>query len=256
MSKVLIINADDCNLTSGVTHAILDAHDNGVVSSTTWMVTQGEPSSQLLRDVKRRKGLGLGIHLNVTLGCPVSKGKLSSLLNREGRFKRLPEQMKAMPSLHDLTMEYSAQIELFCRIFDKLPSHLDTHHQVHDHPLFFKALLFCARRFRRPIRRSRLQLSSFGRKQSQGVKTTDYFFGDFSPAGYWRRDCLETLITNLPEGASEIMCHPGRHDSDLETLSSFTSGRQKEWDLLRSKDLRSLLAKHSILLSHFGLCYT
>ena len=35
MKKQLIVNADDGNLTGGVTRAILDAHDHGIVSSTT-----------------------------------------------------------------------------------------------------------------------------------------------------------------------------------------------------------------------------
>ena len=36
--KSLIVNADDCNLTSQVTEAIVKAHENGIVTSTTFLV--------------------------------------------------------------------------------------------------------------------------------------------------------------------------------------------------------------------------
>ena len=37
-SKMLIINADDCNLTSKVTEAILSANETGIVTSTTFII--------------------------------------------------------------------------------------------------------------------------------------------------------------------------------------------------------------------------
>ena len=40
MSKQLIVNADDYGKTAGVTRGIIQAHREGIVTSTTVMVTQ------------------------------------------------------------------------------------------------------------------------------------------------------------------------------------------------------------------------
>jgi predicted glycoside hydrolase/deacetylase ChbG (UPF0249 family) len=94
-----------------------------------------------------------------------------------------------------------------------------------------------------------------GGKEGGVWKTTDFFFGNFSPAGYWRKAPFETLIQNLPEGISEFMCHPGYNDQNLQAISSFTSGRVEEMKLLSSKRLRAFLKEQEVELKHFGLCY-
>ena len=95
------------------------------------------------------------------------------------------------------------------------------------------------------------------RGRAKGViQTTDYLFGNLSPSGYWREETLVTLIRNLPEGVSEIMCHPGRNDAPLRAVSSFTTGREAEWRLLRSPALKKMIRELGLDLSHFGVCYT
>jgi hypothetical protein len=254
VKRILIVNADDCNLTEGVTDAILECHEEGIVSSTTWLANLPF-SDEWVSAIRRRKGLGLGIHLNVTLGRPVSLAKqVKSLLDREGNFKKLQKQLERLPREREVFFEYGNQIELFKKIFGRLPTHLDTHHQMHDHPLFFGVLLKVASQYRLPVRRSKLMLSS--RPLPSGMKTTDFFFGNFNPSNYWRKEPLTTVLGNLPEGVSEIMCHPGCNTQALRAISSFNSGREQEWKLLRRKGLRGFLKDHSVTLSHFGLCYT
>jgi hypothetical protein len=263
VKRLLIVNADDCNLTPGVTEAILECHERGIVSSTTWLVNLpiDEKSLKAIRGCKR---LGIGVHLNVTLGSPVSlRTRVKTLLESGGSFKKFQKQMARLPKESELALEYAGQIRLFQEIFGRLPTHLDTHHQLHDHPLFFRALMKVASQYRLPIRRSRLMLAHRfypypvkrgGGKEGGTWRTTDFFFGNFSPSGYWRREALETLLRNLPEGMSEIMCHPGRNTQALRALSSFTTGREEEFRLFRSGDLRKILKDHSIELTHFGGC--
>ncbi len=260
MKRVLIVNADDCNLTPGVTHAILDCHDRGILTSTTFMANlpiQKETVRQLLK----RKNLGVGVHLNVTFGKPVSKSpQIKSLLGPDGLFrpdlktvgaplvgarsKAGRAQGPPLPSAHELALEYQAQINRFTDAFDRKPTHLDTHHQVHNHSFFLKVLADVARKNGLPIRRSALKMTS--------VRTTGFIFGNLNPAGYWTREPLVTILQNLPAGVSEIMCHPGRHDRALEQVSSFREGRQKEWELFRSPFLRAILEQAGIVPAHFG----
>lgn len=256
MKRILIVNADDCNLTAGVTKAILDCHDRGTLTSTTFLINL-PLEAWTLQALRKRKALGIGLHLNVTLGRPVSKLKgVKSLLGKEGFFRNVHEQRAVPPDQGDLAREYQNQIDLFKRCFGRMPTHLDTHHQVHDHPVFFQVLIKIARRNRLPIRRSCLMLRKEFFSACTRIRTTDFFFGNLSPQGYWKEVALRTVLANLPDGVSEIMCHPGRNDSDLRRISSFTSGRQEEYRLFRSAAVKDDIKRHPIRLSHFGLCYT
>ena len=66
--KVLIVNADDFGLTAGVSRGILEANRNGIVTSTTLLVNRELPPAQL--EELKASGLGVGVHLNLTLGSP------------------------------------------------------------------------------------------------------------------------------------------------------------------------------------------
>ncbi len=254
MKTLLIVNADDCNLTPGVTQAILDCHDEGILTSTTFMINL-PVESKTIREIKKRKNLGVGIHLNVTLAEPVSKSsKIRSLLADGGRFKKLKEQLNHLPKAAELAIEYQSQIDLFKRIFARRATHLDTHHQVHGHPFFLNVLMQVAKQNHLPIRRSCLMPTL--QNQQQKIKTTDFFFGNLTPEGYWRPGPLETVLAHLPEGVSEIMCHPGRNDSDLKKISSFTTGREHEYRLFSSPRLKKEIARLPLQPTHYGLCYT
>jgi len=192
----LIINADDCNLTRGVTEAIFECHDRGVVTSTTFLINL-PVEAQTLRGILKRKKLGVGIHLNVTLAGPVSAArKVRSLLRPDGRFRPCAEQTSRPPKPNELFCECQSQIDRFHKVFGRRPTHLDTHHQVHDLPVFFRVIAELARRNRLPTRRSRCLLirdisktepGTFGRVPPEAFRrtcsggnapvTTDYFFG-------------------------------------------------------------------------------
>lgn len=278
MARRLIINADDCNLTRGVTAAILDAHDHGIVTSTTYLVNL--PSDErLVRELKKRRTLGIGLHLNVTLGRPVSAGLCHREPRAAGRgdlrsgdcFARPPKftagkpamTKKYPPHFDELVREYESQIRLFQKIFRRTPTHLDTHHQLHDEPYFFSVLAEVAKKYKLPIRRSRCmcRVPSSERREINSVlgawcsapQTTDYLFGSLDPRCHWTEDRLAAILENLPEGTSEIMCHPGKNDRDLMAISSFSSGREVEWRLLRSPALPKRLQKLGIQLVHYGV---
>lgn len=162
MKRVLIVNADDCNLTSGVTAAILECHDRGIVSSTTFLVNL-PVAGKTIRQIRRRPRLGVGIHLNITLAKPVSSlSNVRSLVGADGNFRKAKDQRRRLPKPAELAVEYQNQILRFQQIFGRHPTHLDTHHQIHDHPHFFRVLTEVARRNRLPVRRSRLHLSLRG----------------------------------------------------------------------------------------------
>lgn len=253
MSRFLIVNADDFNLTRGVDRAILYCHDRGIVSSTTFMINLPVASSTV-RDVKKRKELGVGLHLNVTFNKPLLKtSKVKSLTGGHENFRKMKEQLGVLPSASELFSEYSAQIEKFVKVFGRKPTHLDTHHQMHNHPFFLKVLSEIAKRFKVPMRTSCLLRQSSIFEKLKPPVVTDYFFGNLTPEGHWTHEPLEVILKNLPSGVSEVMCHPGIVDGDLKSVSSFTTGRAVELAVFSSGIFRKILSDYGIRLVHFGV---
>lgn len=251
--KTLIINADDCNLTSQVTEAILKSHENGIVTSTTFLVNlPSEPG--VVRELLARKKLGIGLHLNVTLGKPVAKSSLvKSLLQKDGRFKKKDQYpAKRLPPVSEITEEFKAQLQKFTRLFKRLPTHVDVHHHMHDYRPFLEALAAVAQKYRLPIRWTRLLTEPDVKAAYKGLKTTDHFYGNLDPHTFWTEEVLRHLLFTLPEGTSEIMCHPGWVDDELCAISSLTIPREREYQLFSLKELRRYIDHLGIKLAHFG----
>ncbi|MBU9889367.1 MAG: ChbG/HpnK family deacetylase [Candidatus Omnitrophica bacterium] len=250
--RVLIVNADDCNLTPKVTEAILGAHANGIVTSTTVMLNL-RVAPDVVREILASKKLGLGLHLNLTFGEPLSKPALvKSLVDKTGRFKRLPDYLKKFPPTGEITEEFRAQFQRFVRLFKRLPTHVDIHHHLHDHLPFFDALAVLARKHGLPIRWSRLFAEPNIKVSCKGLRTTDNFYGNLDPHTYWTDEVLRHLLFTLPEGVSEVMCHPGWVDDELCAISSLTFPREREYQLFSSNELRRYIARLGIKLTHFG----
>ena len=104
MTRRLIVNADDFGLTSGVSAGILAAHRHGIVSSTTVLATAAidAESVSALRDC----GLGVGLHVNLTLGRPLSGAR--SLVGPDGRFVRDARHAAARADVKDVEREVTA----------------------------------------------------------------------------------------------------------------------------------------------------
>ena len=88
----LIINADDFGYCKGVNMGIIEAHQNGVLTSTTLMA--GMPGfDQAVNLAKKNPGLGVGVHLTLTCGYPVSKD-LQTIVDDKGAFLNVHFIMK------------------------------------------------------------------------------------------------------------------------------------------------------------------
>ncbi|MEN9895774.1 MAG: hypothetical protein RIR97_1626, partial [Pseudomonadota bacterium] len=75
-------------------------------------------SASRVREAKSRTHLGVGVHLNLTLGNPVSDcSEIPSLLTEEGRFRKVGLQLASLPRTAEVRFEYHAQIEKFKKLF-------------------------------------------------------------------------------------------------------------------------------------------
>ncbi len=72
MDRRIIINADDFGLCDGVNEAVAQAHSDGILTSATIMVNM-PAAEKAVKIAKKLPSLGIGVHLNLTEGRPISK---------------------------------------------------------------------------------------------------------------------------------------------------------------------------------------
>ena len=129
----LIVNADDFGLCKGVNEGIIEAHKNGIVTSTTLMVTMSSVE-HALELASNYPSLGIGLHLNCTLGKPLTNCK--TLIKDNGEFYKPKE--KPNQDLFDeeeIYLEFLAQYDEFVRVVKRKPTHIDSHlysHQIYE----------------------------------------------------------------------------------------------------------------------------
>src|SRR6185503_13650054 len=118
--RELIVNADDFGLTRRVTQGILDAHRDGIVTSTT-LLANGGAFGDAVSMSRRAPQLGIGVHLNLSEGAPVSRPfNIPSLVDAQGTLHLTPGLLGAgilqhKVSLSDVERELHAQIEKVLR---------------------------------------------------------------------------------------------------------------------------------------------
>jgi predicted glycoside hydrolase/deacetylase ChbG (UPF0249 family) len=243
--RTLIVNADDFGLTRGVSAGILAAHRHGIVTSTTVLVTAEIDREQLAR--ARDAGLGLGLHMNLTLGRPLTRAR--SLVDGRGAFVRDPRRAAAGAAAHEVRAEAEAQVERFEKLLGRRPTHIDTHHHVGLYPPVRDVVLEVARARGVAVRSQDAVART--RARSAGVRTTDHFFGEAGPDAYWSSARTLAHLRALPPGVSEFMCHPGRFDDELG-YSRYGRQREVEMTGLGTAGARGAAAALGIELRHFG----
>lgn len=226
----LIVNADDLGRTRGINAGILEAHRRGLVTSATLMVNY--PAAAEVRALSEaHPGLGIGLHVQMTGGpTQLPPDRLPSLCTRDGRTPGRPDGLAdADPA--EVLAEARAQLGRFRELMGRDPSHFDSHHHSHREPQVFAAVVALARETGRPVR---LPCPSMRPLLSrEGIATTDRFEERFF-GGQATLAVLLDILQSLPEGTTELMCHPAIVDEDLRASSSYALPRAREMEVLTS----------------------
>ena len=286
--KRLIVNADDFGLTENVNRGILDAHREGIVTSTT-LLANGMAFESAVAAGKRFHRLGIGVHLNLTEGKPVADARhIPTLVDRGGRLHLAPARLWAgialgQVSLSEIEVELRAQVRKVIRAGIR-PTHFDGHKHVHVLPGVSDIVIRLAREFRIPAVRcpmeqngqasgplrnrrfSRIskvkqylvsravsdQARNFRKKLAQvGLLSPTYFQG-LSRTGFLDASAIREILGNLPPGTSELMCHPGYRDVELErTGTRLLTERETEIQGLTARSVRNFLASGGIQLWNY-----
>ena len=83
--------------------------------------------------------------------------------------------------------------------------------------------------------------------RAAGVRTPDHFIDRFYAENV-RVETLEEILRDLPEGVSELMCHPGFADEPLKTGSTYAEARERELEILCNRRIRELVQELGIRL--------
>lgn len=233
MSKI-IINADDFGICNGINYGIVDCYEKGILTSTTLMVTMGgaEHAAKL---AKQYPGLGIGLHLNITLGKPLTDGK--SLVGDNGQFIK----PKDMPSNHhynaeEVYREFLAQYKRFIELMGRKPTHLDSH-------LFATDIYEEARNAAIKISEDEhLPIRNCVVKEFPEVKFWCGYSLNLPIGSYKGLDFLYTTIDEMEKNEYvEIMVHPGYMDRFIMTNSSLNLDRLNDVDSLLDSKLKNFL---------------
>lgn len=288
--KNLIVNADDLGWTEGVNRGIVEAHRKGLVTSTS-LLANGRAFESAVAAGQTNPQLGIGVHLNLSDGPPTALAEeVPGLLNEAGDLGEGPESLLLRIAgwslaLEEVEREWDAQIHKV-RNAGIQPTHLDGHKHVHMLPGLFEIALHLAKKHGiRAIRvsheesRLRSVLSSAGAQKAHvvlkqgvqarglkllapdaremaeraGIATADYFCG-IAQTGVLTREGVEKLVESLPDGTTELMCHPGYFDEDLRrTGTRLQESRQTELQILSDPGVRKLVATRGIRLISYKL---
>lgn len=254
--RLLIVNADDFGLTDGVCRAIVRAHRDGIVTSTSALAVAPafERNASLLGDVPE---LGVGVHLAVVGEDPplLSATEIPTLVDRGGRLRYswrefLPRMATRRIDPDDVEREFSAQGEAVrAAVGPSRITHLDTHQHLHLWPRIASIVCRLAARWDVPaIRITRsagaglrgravngLAVRLDRRARAAGLVAPEGFVG-FDEAGALTARRLTEVIERLGSSglaSAEIGIHPGEHgDDDL---------RRYEWGYRWGEELDALV---------------
>jgi predicted glycoside hydrolase/deacetylase ChbG (UPF0249 family) len=219
--KCLVVNGDDLGASPGVNRGIAEAHTQGPLTSASLMVNMpaSQEGARLARDLPM---LSVGLHANLT---DISGRALVDL--------ETGAQCRAF---------LQHQVHSFQELMDRLPTHLDSHHNLHRNPRLLPHFLELADQYGLPLR------------EHSPVRYFSKFYGQWGGETHLEQISVEGLIhlleTEIPEGVTELSCHPGYSDSKLR--SSYRMEREVELRTLCDSAVQEFLLTRQIRLVNFS----
>lgn len=217
-TRVLIVNADDFGQSAGINRGIIQAHQHGIVTSTSLMVRW--PAAIEARALSRHcPELAVGLHLDfgerfLDAGEWIAHYEVVSVRDRRA-----------------VQEEIERQLATFRQLIGRHPTHIDSHQHVHLQEPVRSIVQEKAQELGVPLRRCH-----------PGIQ----YCGDFYGQGEDGSACHEritikamlTLLANLRPGITELCCHPAAFQ-DLYTM--YAAEREQELQVLCDTGIREAI---------------
>ena len=275
-SHFLVINADDFGFSDDVNTAIIQAHEEGILTSTSLMVT-GDAAQNAIALAKNHPHLAVGLHLVLVCGKSVlPPAQIPHLVDSQGNFSDNPTQAGLNYQFNqatraELRLEIAAQLEKF-RDSGLNLSHVDGHLHLHVHPVILNILTEFAGEFqikfiRLPSeeltknlkidRRNLLikivwsivfgQLRNYGESllKAHNIKFADRVYG-LLQTGNMSEEYLLSLIPQIEAELVEIYAHPTSVNTKINNSGEI------ELKALLSERVREILSIKGFELSNYN----
>ena len=280
MTRRIIINADDFGLCTGINKAIQQAHKHGVLTSATIM-TNMPAAEEAIKMAKKMPKLGIGVHLNLSKGKPLSKEPdVEMLVNANGQFTASLLRLSLLSVIRH-KFRNAIRAELTCQIqwlIDKgiTPTHLDSHKNFHAFPPIFPIVCELARRFKinavrycyEPKQLCQLPwplpteggkkrakrasaLAMINRLQNAELLKTNAMLG-IAHMGRIDVNFFKAVTLYNQVEPAEIVTHPGFPEEIEPGITSMLLQRKDDLDALCSERTKQYFQQARTELIHFG----
>lgn len=280
MDRRIVINADDFGLSEAVNNAVAKAHTEGVLTSATIMANM-PAADEAVKIAKKLPGLGVGVHLNLSEGKPLSKdSSVACLLNSNGEFTLSPFKLSVL-SIAGHKIRSAIRTELAAQIQWVLdngltPTHLDSHNHIHTLPPIYPIVCDLARRFEIPAVRYTFEPkdlcrmpwplpAEYGRQRARTARImarinriqnsrflkTDALLG-IAHKGKIDVSFFKAVTLYSSARTAEVMTHPGLADTAGQDETKLQHQQRLELEALCSERTKQHFNDAKIKLTHYG----
>jgi predicted glycoside hydrolase/deacetylase ChbG (UPF0249 family) len=225
--RTLIVNADDLGMTGAVNAGIARAFEGGIVTSASLMVRQAA-AAEGAAYAQAHPALAVGLHIDLGQ-WDYENGEWIVA------YERCDQEDPA-----SVEREARAQLQIFCELMGREPTHLDSHQHVHMGEPLAGVAVRLAGELGVPLR-------------DRGISYEGGFYGQNGKGESFPEaigvEALIELLRRLPPGVTEVGCHPGM---EMEGESSYGEERLREVRTLCDPAVREAIEREGIRLASFA----
>jgi predicted glycoside hydrolase/deacetylase ChbG (UPF0249 family) len=214
--KYLIVNGDDFGASHGINRGIIEAHQRGILTSTSLLVNTPW-SEEAAEFANGMPDVSVGLHADL---------------------REVLQPARAQTGQQRPYEELQKQFSRFEKLMHGRPTHLDAHHNLHRDRRALHQFLAFAREHGLPLR------------EHSPVRYFSKFYGQWGGETHLEQIGSESLarmlMTEIGEGVTELSCHPGYVDRNYS--GSYAAERETELRTLCDPAIRQMLAACSIQL--------
>jgi len=218
--KYLIVNADDFGAGRDINRGIVEAHVRGILTSTSLMVDM-PGATEAARQSADLPELSIGLHVQLT--------------REEGSLLIDPSDSAACRT------ELRRQLSEFHELMGRLPTHLDSHHNIHRNPQLLPHFREIAQELVMPLR------------EHSAARYFSKFYGQWDGESHFEQISVDNLsymlAVEVGDGITELSCHPGYMSPDFH--SAYSVEREAELRTLCDHRIREKLNELCIQLIGF-----
>ncbi len=238
--KRLIVSADDFGISSSANEKILELVSLGKIDRVAVIVSNNCETS-FSCDSNKKKSLFFVSKKDTLelLKYPVKIDVHFTLpgknRNHRGIYRRslffLAKYLSGKVSAPVVELEWERQIKKFQELFGRYPDGINSHEHIHFLPTYFQAALKLAQKFNIPY----IRFGKNGLFKSKNCvyrilnqfwkKDNNFFISSSADSSEclisldWSKDA-KYFLRNIPEGKTEIVCHPER-EKEFEIIKNY-----------------------------------